>query len=104
MAREDFLGCLSKTWIEKVGSSLRVLPRPRAKDTGADVVKQAFQRLPGMRRASSTWSAFSELTPKAPDGARNLTDKKPASLESDGGTAPPTRTPISTATSTTSLP
>ena len=41
MATEDFLGCLSKAGIEKVGSALRVLPRPRAKDTRAEVVKQA---------------------------------------------------------------
>ncbi len=45
MAREDFLGCLSKAWIEKVGSSLRVLPRPRAKDTRAEVIKQAFSEV-----------------------------------------------------------
>ncbi len=42
MATEDFLGCLSKAGIEKVGSSLRVLPRPRAKDTRAEVIKQAL--------------------------------------------------------------
>src|SRR5208337_808277 len=41
MATEDFLSCLSKAGIEKVGSSLRVLPRPRAKDTRAEVIKQA---------------------------------------------------------------
>jgi ParB family transcriptional regulator, chromosome partitioning protein len=41
MAAEDFLGCLSKAGIEKVGSSLRVLPRPRAKETRAKVIKQA---------------------------------------------------------------
>ena len=41
MATEDFLGCLSKAGIEKVGSRLRVLPRPRAKDTRAEVIKQA---------------------------------------------------------------
>jgi ParB family chromosome partitioning protein len=41
MATEEFLACLSKAGIEKVGSSLRVLPRPRAKDTRADVIKQA---------------------------------------------------------------
>jgi ParB family transcriptional regulator, chromosome partitioning protein len=41
MATEGFLGCLSKAGIEKVGSSLRVLPRPRAKDTRAEVIKQA---------------------------------------------------------------
>ncbi len=41
MATEDFLGCLSKAGIEKVGSSLRVLPRPRVKDTRAEVIKQA---------------------------------------------------------------
>ncbi|RBP05211.1 ParB family chromosome partitioning protein, partial [Roseiarcus fermentans] len=41
MATEDFLGCLSKAGIEKVGSALRVLPRPRAKDTRAEVIKQA---------------------------------------------------------------
>ncbi|MGA9849310.1 MAG: plasmid partitioning protein, partial [Roseiarcus sp.] len=41
MATENFLGCLSKAGIEKVGSSLRVLPRPRAKDTRAEVIKQA---------------------------------------------------------------
>ncbi len=40
MATEDFLGCLSKAGIEKVGSSLSVLPRPRAKDTRAEVIKQ----------------------------------------------------------------
>ena len=41
MATEDFLSCLSKAAIEKVGSSLRVLPRPRVKDTRAEVIKQA---------------------------------------------------------------
>jgi ParB family chromosome partitioning protein len=41
MATEEFLGCLSKAGIEKVGSGLRVLPRPRAKDTRAEVIKQA---------------------------------------------------------------
>ncbi len=41
MATDDFLGCLSKAGIEKVGSSLRVLQRPRAKDTRAEVIKQA---------------------------------------------------------------
>jgi len=41
MATEGFLGCLSKVGIEKVGSSLRVLPRPRSKDTRAEVIKQA---------------------------------------------------------------
>jgi len=45
MAREDFLGCLSKAWIEKVGSSLRILPSPRAKDTRAEVIKQAFSEV-----------------------------------------------------------
>jgi ParB family chromosome partitioning protein len=40
MATEDFLGCLSKAGIETVGSSLRVLPRRRAKDTRAEVIKQ----------------------------------------------------------------
>ena len=41
MATEDFLSCLSKAGIEKVGSSLGVLPRPRVKDTRAEVIKQA---------------------------------------------------------------
>jgi ParB family transcriptional regulator, chromosome partitioning protein len=41
MGAEDFLNCLSKTGIEKVGSNLGVLPRPRAKDTRAEVIKQA---------------------------------------------------------------
>lgn len=41
MATEDFLGGLSKAGIEKVGSSLRVSPRPRAKETRAEVIKQA---------------------------------------------------------------
>src|SRR5208283_3922830 len=41
MATEDFLSCLSKAGIEKVGSSLRVLPRPRARETRAEVIKQA---------------------------------------------------------------
>ena len=49
MAREDFLGCLSKAWIEKVRSSLRVLLRPRAKDTRAEVIDQAFSELPDTR-------------------------------------------------------
>jgi ParB family transcriptional regulator, chromosome partitioning protein len=42
MGAEDFLSCLSKTGIEKVGSSLGVLPRSRAKDTRAEVIKQAL--------------------------------------------------------------
>jgi ParB family chromosome partitioning protein len=41
MANEDFLGCLSKAGIEKVASSLGVLPRPRVKETRAEVIKQA---------------------------------------------------------------
>ena len=41
MATEEFLSCLSKAGIEKVGSSLSVLPRPRVKDTRAEVIKQA---------------------------------------------------------------
>ena len=41
MANEDFLGCLSKAGIEKVASTLRVLPRPRVKETRAEVIKQA---------------------------------------------------------------
>ena len=41
MATEDFLSCLSRAGIEKVGSSLGVLPRPRVKDTRAEVIKQA---------------------------------------------------------------
>jgi hypothetical protein len=40
MGTEDFLGCLSKAGIEKVGSKLGVLPRPRAKDTRAQVIEQ----------------------------------------------------------------
>jgi len=46
MATEDFLGCLSKAAIEKAGSSLHVQPRPRAKDTRAEVIRQA---------AGTTW-------------------------------------------------
>ena len=46
MATEDFLSCLSRAGIEKVGSSLGVLPRPRVKDTRAEVIKQA---------ADTTW-------------------------------------------------
>jgi ParB family chromosome partitioning protein len=41
MANEDFLGCLSKASIEKVASQLGVLPRPRVKETRAEVIKQA---------------------------------------------------------------
>jgi ParB family transcriptional regulator, chromosome partitioning protein len=41
MANEDFLGCLSKAGIERVASSLGVLPRPRVKETQAEVIKQA---------------------------------------------------------------
>jgi ParB family chromosome partitioning protein len=41
MANEDFLGCLSKAGIEKVASSLGVLPRPRVKETRAEVIKRA---------------------------------------------------------------
>ena len=41
MATEEFLSCLSKTAIERVGSSLNVLPRPRVKDTRAAVVAEA---------------------------------------------------------------
>jgi ParB family transcriptional regulator, chromosome partitioning protein len=41
MATEEFLSCLSKTAIERVGSSLNVLPRQRAKDTRAAVVAEA---------------------------------------------------------------
>jgi ParB family transcriptional regulator, chromosome partitioning protein len=41
MATEEFLRCLSKTAIERVGSSLNVLPRQRVKDTRAAVVAKA---------------------------------------------------------------
>ena len=41
MATEEFLSCLSKTAIERVGSSLNVLPRQRVKDTRAAVIAQA---------------------------------------------------------------
>jgi ParB family chromosome partitioning protein len=41
MATEDFLSCLSKAGIERVGSSLNVLPRQRVKDTRAAVVAEA---------------------------------------------------------------
>jgi len=41
MATEDFLSCLSKTAIERVGSTLNVQPRQRVKDTRAAVVAEA---------------------------------------------------------------
>ena len=41
MATEDFLSCLSKVAIERVGSSLNVQPRQRVKDTRAAVVAEA---------------------------------------------------------------
>jgi ParB family chromosome partitioning protein len=41
MATEEFLSCLSKTAIERVGSSLNVLPRQRVKDTRAAVITEA---------------------------------------------------------------
>jgi ParB family chromosome partitioning protein len=41
MATEDFLSCLSKTEIERVGSSLNVQPRQRVKDTRAAVIAEA---------------------------------------------------------------
>ena len=41
MATEEFLSCLSKTEIERVGSSLNVQPRQRVKDTRAAVVAEA---------------------------------------------------------------
>jgi ParB family chromosome partitioning protein len=41
MATEEFLSCLSKTAIERVGSSLNVVPRQRVKDTRAAVVAEA---------------------------------------------------------------
>jgi ParB family transcriptional regulator, chromosome partitioning protein len=41
MATEDFLSCLSKTAIERVGSTLHVQPRQRVKDTRAAVVAEA---------------------------------------------------------------
>jgi ParB family transcriptional regulator, chromosome partitioning protein len=41
MANEDFLGCLSKAGIERVASSLGVLPRPRVKETRAEVISRA---------------------------------------------------------------
>jgi hypothetical protein len=40
-ATEEFLSCLSRTAIERVGSSLNVLPRQRVKDTRAAVVAEA---------------------------------------------------------------
>jgi ParB family transcriptional regulator, chromosome partitioning protein len=42
MATEEFLSCLSKTAIERVGSSLHVQPRQRVKDTRAAVVAEAI--------------------------------------------------------------
>ena len=41
MATEDFLSCLSKTAIERVGSSLNVQPRQRVKETRAAVIAEA---------------------------------------------------------------
>ena len=41
MATEEFLSCLSKTAIERVGSSLNVQPRQRVKDTRAAVLAEA---------------------------------------------------------------
>ncbi len=41
MGNEEFLSCLSKAGIEKVASSLGVLPRPRVKETRAEVIRQA---------------------------------------------------------------
>src|SRR5271168_2901411 len=41
MATEEFLSCLSKTAIERVGSSLNVLPRQRVKDHRAAVIAEA---------------------------------------------------------------
>ena len=41
MATEEFLSCLSKTAIERVGSSLHVQPRQRVKDTRAAVLAEA---------------------------------------------------------------
>jgi ParB family chromosome partitioning protein len=41
MGTEEFLSCLSKAAIERVGSSMNVLPRQRVKDTRAEVIKQA---------------------------------------------------------------
>ena len=41
MASEEFLSCLSKPAIETAASSLGVLPRPRAKDTRAELIKAA---------------------------------------------------------------
>jgi ParB family chromosome partitioning protein len=41
MATEEFLSCLSKTAIERVGSSLNVQPRQRVKDTRAAVLTEA---------------------------------------------------------------
>jgi ParB family chromosome partitioning protein len=41
MGNEEFLSCLSKAGIERVASSLGVLPRPRVKETRAEVIKQA---------------------------------------------------------------
>ena len=41
MATEEFFSCLSKTAIERVGSSLNVLPRQRVKDTRAAVIAEA---------------------------------------------------------------
>jgi hypothetical protein len=63
MAREDFLGCLSKARIEKVGSSLRALPRPRDKDRRAKVIKQAFSEVarhtrPSLREWGASWTAL----------------------------------------------
>ena len=41
MATDDFLSCLSKAAIERVGSSLNVQPRQRVKDTRAAVITEA---------------------------------------------------------------
>jgi len=41
MATEEFLSCLSKVAIERVASSLNVLPRQRVKDTRAAIIAEA---------------------------------------------------------------
>ena len=66
MATEEFLSCLSKAAIERVGSSLHVQPRQRVKDTRAAVLTEA---------AGSTYVHPAALF--ALSGLKSTTTRKP---------------------------
>jgi ParB family transcriptional regulator, chromosome partitioning protein len=103
MATEDFLSCLSKVAIERVGSSLNVLPRQRVKDTRAAVVAEAAgstyvhpTALFALTQAEiahhseaprDTWSRYSE-SDDGSDEAADTADGAPGEQDDSLGSEP----------------